>query len=85
MAEGSPYWFPDVTYQYAMLFYETPQFGDYIHDASWRHTFGPGSNAPDGTPGQDDTGTHGCINVPLEAQAQLDSWTPINAPVIARP
>lgn len=83
--KGSPYWFPDVTYQYAMDFLDTPQYGLYIHDASWRQNYGPGSNAIDGTPGEDDTGSHGCINVPLEAQEQLYNWTPVNTPVIVRP
>jgi lipoprotein-anchoring transpeptidase ErfK/SrfK len=83
--QGSPYWFPDVNYQYALLFYETQQYGDYIHDASWRNNYGPGSNTVDGAPGQDDTGTHGCINVPLEAQQQLYPWAPVGTPVVVQP
>src|SRR5207248_9498365 len=82
--KGSPYWFPDVTYRYALDFYENSQYGLYIHDASWRHEFGPGSNVVDGTPGEDTTGTHGCINVPLADQERLYSWATVGTPVIVR-
>jgi lipoprotein-anchoring transpeptidase ErfK/SrfK len=34
-----------------------------------------------GTPGQNDTGTHGCVNVPLAAAAQLFTWATIGTVV----
>lgn len=80
--KGSPYWFPDAIYSYALEFSEHPQVGLYIHDASWRTHFGPGSNADRGTPGMDDTGSHGCINVPLAAQEALYAWSVVGVPVI---
>jgi lipoprotein-anchoring transpeptidase ErfK/SrfK len=82
--QGSPYWFSDVTYQYAMEFYENSQFGLYIHDASWRSNYGPGSNSIDGTPGEDVTGTHGCINVPLADQEVLYKWASVGIPVVIK-
>lgn len=63
---------------YAMLFRVG---GYYIHDAPWRTVFGPGSNADDGTPGTSYTGTHGCINVPLNVSTALYQWAPDGTPV----
>lgn len=80
--KGSPYWFPDSRTQYAMWFLDSPLFGYYIHDAPWRKDFGPGSNLAQGTPGEDETGTHGCVNVPDREQAVLFPWTPVGTPVI---
>ncbi|MDE3075155.1 MAG: L,D-transpeptidase family protein, partial [Chloroflexota bacterium] len=80
--KDSPFWYPDSPTTYAMLF---DPAGYFIHDAPWRSWFGPGSNAVDGKPGGDGTGTHGCVNVPLRVEAALFAWTPIGAPVIVQP
>lgn len=69
--KGNPFWYPDAPVSYALLF---DNAGYYIHDAPWRRDFGPGTNAQLGTPGQDYTGTHGCVNVPPNVAAQLFSW-----------
>jgi hypothetical protein len=53
-----------------------------LHDAPWRGTFGPGSNAQLGTPGGNVTGTHGCINIPSGAAAQLFRWSELGVPVV---
>jgi lipoprotein-anchoring transpeptidase ErfK/SrfK len=71
---GSPYYYPPSVVNYALLF---DNRGYYLHDAPWRSHFGPGSNATLGTPGQNYTGTHGCVNVPLAAEAQLFTWATI--------
>ena len=76
--QGSPYYYPPSAANYALLF---DNRGYYIHDAPWRSRFGPGSNAMLGTPGQNDTGTHGCVNVPLAAEAQLFTWATIGTVV----
>lgn len=76
---GSPYWFPDVTSHYAML-YDQPD-ADFIHDAPWRTIYGPGTNGP-GTPGQPRTGSHGCVETPESVMARLYAWTPLGTPVI---
>lgn len=76
---GSPYWFPDVTSHYAML-YDQPD-ADFIHDAPWRTIYGPGTNGP-GTPGQARTGSHGCVETPESVMARLYAWAPLGTPVI---
>ncbi len=79
--KGSPYWYPDSPTTYAMLFDEG---GYFIHDAPWRTHFGPGSNTTAGTPGGNETGTHGCVNVPLGVQARLFAWTDLGTPVVVQ-
>jgi L,D-transpeptidase catalytic domain len=62
--KGSPFWFAPTPISYAILYHYG---GDYLHDASWRGTFGAGSQYPH----QDTTGntpynydgSHGCINM----------------------
>lgn len=76
--QGSPYYYPPSPVQYALLF---DWNGFYIHDAPWRSAFGPGSNAVSGTPGQNNTGTHGCINVRPDIAAWLYAWAPVGTVV----
>ncbi len=76
--KGSPFWYKDSPTTYAMLFDNT---GYFVHDAPWRRRFGPGTNTERGTPGQDLTGTHGCVNVPFDAAARLFNWAPTGAVV----
>ena len=76
--QGSPYYYAPSPVQYALLF---DWRGLYIHDAPWRSVFGPGSNAHTGTPGQNYTGSHGCVNVPPNVAAWLYNWAPIGATV----
>src|SRR5712692_10140156 len=77
--KGSPYWYEDSQTTYALLFEGS---GYFIHDAPWRSWFGPGSNAIDGRPGADGTGTHGCVNVPFGMAQQLYSWADVGTPVM---
>ncbi|HEU0167720.1 MAG TPA: L,D-transpeptidase family protein [Chloroflexota bacterium] len=77
--KGSEFWYPDSFTNYAMMF-DTD--GYFIHDAPWRHKFGPGSNLVAGQPGEDTSGTHGCVNVPLDLQAKLFAWTDLGTPVV---
>ena len=79
--KSSPYWYPPSPTQYAMMFQSG---GYYIHDAPWRSVFGPGSNAQLGTPGQNYTGTHGCINVPANVAKELFGWADIGTDVIVK-
>jgi len=71
--KGHPFHYDDAPVSYAMLF---DNDGYFIHDAPWRREFGPGSNAAAGTPGQDLTGTHGCVNVPPAIAERLYNWAP---------
>jgi|GEM_PF-794753 len=80
--KGSPYWFPDVTSHYAML-YDQPD-ADFIHDAPWRTIYGPGTDGP-GIPGQVRTGSHGCVETPQATMTRLFAWTPLGTPVIVTP
>jgi len=78
---SSPYWYPDSSGSFALLF---QQNGYFIHDAPWRSYFGRGSNALDGTPGSNTTGTHGCVNVPYNEMAWLYTWATMYTPVQVR-
>lgn len=71
---GSQYYYAPSPTNFALLF---DNRGYYVHDAPWRGNYGPGSNATLGTPGQDYTGTHGCVNVPYAAMQQLFNWVTI--------
>jgi len=75
-------WYPDSYVHYALMFQSD---GYFIHDAPWRSNFGPGSNSVLGPPGGYDTGTHGCVNVPLVTQAALYNWADIGTQVIVEP
>lgn len=74
----SPFYYKPSKVAYAMLFREG---GYFIHDAPWRSAFGPGTNSQIGTPGQNYTGTHGCVNVPSDVAAKLFAWAPIGTVV----
>jgi lipoprotein-anchoring transpeptidase ErfK/SrfK len=76
--KGSPYWYPDSKVQMVMWF----NGGDGIHDAYWRSRYGPGTNGPHYDPTGEDTGTHGCVNVPYRNMVWLWNWTPTDTPVI---
>jgi hypothetical protein len=77
--KGSPFWYPDSPTHFAMMFDDG---GYFLHDAPWRHTFGPGSNLQPGQPGEERTGTHGCINLPLDAETKLFAWADLGTPVV---
>jgi lipoprotein-anchoring transpeptidase ErfK/SrfK len=76
--KGSPYWYPDSKVRMVMWF----NGGDGIHDASWRSRYGPGTNGPHYDPTGEDTGTHGCVNVPYSNMVWLWNWTPTDTPVV---
>jgi len=76
--KGSPYWYPDSKVQMVMWF----NGGDGIHDASWRSRYGPGTNGPHYDPTGEDTGTHGCVNVPFKNMLWLWNWTPTGTQVL---
>ncbi|HET9979569.1 MAG TPA: L,D-transpeptidase, partial [Ktedonobacterales bacterium] len=57
--------------------------GYYIHDAPWRHAFGPGTEKPHTNPdGSWETGSHGCVNMPTPAAAALYNWVHVGARVV---
>ncbi len=79
---GSPYYYAPSPTTYALLFDDR---GYYVHDAPWRGNFGPGSNATTGTPGQNYTGSHGCVNVPFTMMQPLFQWATIGTVVDVTP
>jgi hypothetical protein len=76
--KSSPLWYPDSPVNFALLFREG---GYFLHDAPWRSVYGPGSNAVDGIPGGNTTGTHGCVNVPYAAERWLYQWAQLGTTV----
>ncbi|MDQ6884686.1 MAG: L,D-transpeptidase [Candidatus Dormibacteraeota bacterium] len=76
--KGSPYWYPDSKVKMVMWF----NGGDGIHDAYWRAYYGPGTQYQHYDPFGENTGTHGCVNVPYSSEVWLWNWTPIGTPVI---
>jgi lipoprotein-anchoring transpeptidase ErfK/SrfK len=80
--KGSPFWYADVTSNYAMLFNQSG--ADFLHDAPWRHVFGPGTDGP-GIPGGTYSGSHGCVEIPEAVMAGFFGWTPLGTPVIVTP
>ncbi|HEX8996616.1 MAG TPA: L,D-transpeptidase [Ktedonobacterales bacterium] len=82
-AYGSPYYYSPEHVDFAMLFRDG---GFYLHSAAWRHAFGPGTNVPHTDPdGTYETGSHGCVNMPVEAAGALYSWIGLGATVIIVP
>lgn len=76
---GSPYYYTPEYVQFAMLFRSG---GFYLHAAGWRHAFGPGTNVPHTNPdGSYETGSHGCVNMPVSAAGALYGWIGIGATV----
>jgi hypothetical protein len=58
--------------------------GEGLHDASWRSNFGPGSDLAPTDLGNGNTilGTHGCVNLPLDAAQFIWNWAPIGTTVV---
>lgn len=76
---GSPYYYPPTWATYWMPFYE----GYGLHDAWWRHRFGPGTNVSGNGPRSlEPTGSHGCVNMPFASAQWLWNWAPIGTPVV---
>jgi lipoprotein-anchoring transpeptidase ErfK/SrfK len=72
--KGSPYYYKPQLVHYALYFLDK---GFYIHDAPWRQSFGPGSNVPHTLPdGTAETGSHGCVQVPVSSSKWLYEWAP---------
>jgi lipoprotein-anchoring transpeptidase ErfK/SrfK len=80
--QGSPYYYSPEHVNYALEFRGG---GFYLHDAPWRHCFGPGTNVPHTCPdGTQETGSHACVNMPTPAGAWLYAWAPYGTTVIIR-
>lgn len=76
--KGSPYYYAPVFVHYAMD-YDGALF---LHDATWRALFGPGTDRPHFDPklGWTD-GSHGCIEMSLSNAQRLYNWAGIGTTV----
>lgn len=72
---SSPNYYAPTHINYAM---EWRAGGYYLHDSWWHTVYGPGTNIKhyDPTYGWQ-TGSHGCISMPLDAASWLYHWAPI--------
>jgi len=76
---GSPNYYYPTPIHYAMLFLAG---GYFLHDAWWRSDFGPGTNVPHiGPTGQWETGSHGCVQMPVPAAKWLITWVNVGTTV----
>ena len=76
--KSSPFWYPPTPINYAILY--NPN-GSFVHDATWRTDFGPGTQFPHADGGAP-TGSHGCVNLPLDEEAWVynnTNWNTIVA------
>ncbi len=76
---GSFFYYPPSKSNYDLMF---RYGGYYVHDAPWRHHFGPGSNMGYGSPGGDYTGSHGCVNTPYSYMQWLYYWASVGTPIV---
>jgi hypothetical protein len=76
--KGSPYWYSSEEASYALLFHGD---GYFLHDAPWRRVFGPDSQGGSGPLGKDNTGSHGCVNLPYWQAKFLYTWAAVGTPV----
>ncbi len=76
--KGSPYWYSSEEASYATLFHGA---GYFLHDAPWRRIFGPESQGGSGPLGKDNTGSHGCVNLPYWQARFLYNWAADGTPV----
>jgi lipoprotein-anchoring transpeptidase ErfK/SrfK len=80
---GSSFYYYPTHINYALNFHDG---GFYLHDAWWRHSFGPGSNVYHQNPdGSWETGSHGCIGMTLSNAAKLYAWAPVGTSVLVIP
>jgi lipoprotein-anchoring transpeptidase ErfK/SrfK len=77
---SSPFYYAPEHVNFALYFRGK---GYYIHDAPWRHAFGPGTNVPHVSPdGTYEDGSHGCVNLTTAAAKWLYNWAAIGTTVI---
>ncbi len=76
---GSAEWYPPTHITYAL---EWKEGGFFLHDSWWHSLYGPGTNRWHYDPIDGwQSGSHGCIAMPLSAAAWLYNWAPIGTTV----
>ncbi|HET8843219.1 MAG TPA: L,D-transpeptidase family protein [Ktedonobacteraceae bacterium] len=77
--KGSPFYYEPSHINYALQFSWS---GMYLHDSWWRTVYGPGTNVPHNDPKYGwQTGTHGCVTMPLNSVKWLYSWAPVGTTI----
>lgn len=77
--ESSPYWYDPTHINYALEFLAG---GYFLHDSWWHSVYGPGTNKWHYDPEFGwQSGSHGCVAMPLSAAAWLYRWAPIGTTV----
>ena len=80
---GSAYYYPPTHINYAL---EWRAGGYFLHDSWWRTVYGPGTNVWHYDPVYgEETGTHGCVTMPLGAAEWLYNWAPVGTLVQVNP
>ena len=70
--KSSPYYYAPIHVNYGL---RLTWSGIYLHDATWRSVFGPGTNVPHQDPVYGgETGSHGCVELPLAKMVWLYKW-----------
>lgn len=76
-------WFPPTPIKYAILYHYG---GDFVHDAWWRQSFGPGTQFPHADTGGNTSynfdGSHGCINLTTSDAAWVYKNTTWNTVIV---
>ena len=76
--KGSPYYYAPLHVNYVLEYDGLI----YLHDATWRSAFGPGTEYPHRDPKfGPETGSHGCVEMSLNAAAWLYRWAPVGTTV----
>jgi lipoprotein-anchoring transpeptidase ErfK/SrfK len=80
---GSPYYYSPLHINYAL---EWRAGGFFLHDSWWRTVYGPGTNVwhQDPVYGRE-TGSHGCVNMPMKTAAWIYNWASIGTTVQLNP
>lgn len=80
---SSPEWYPPTHITYAL---EWKEGGYFLHDSWWHSVYGPGTNRWHYDPVDGwQSGSHGCISMPLTAAGWLYRWAPIGTTVQINP
>lgn len=95
--QGSSLYYYPTHIHWALNFHDG---GYYLHDSWWRCVYGPGANVPHDAHCMDEgdppnrgpkavdgfeTGSHGCVGMPMANAKQLYDWAPVGTTVLVVP
>lgn len=77
--KSSPYYYAPIYVHYGL---KITNSGIYLHDATWRSEFGPGTDTPHVDPVYgEETGSHGCVELPLTSMQWIYGWATLGTVV----